>query len=587
MRKHSFACEKCIYREEVDRVYCDICPFEKKVALDSIEDINANINPDILDALIGLGIVPEDEGEHDEWDDDSDDDMGSDTFDDGFITPAWLEMWKKESADSRFKKHGIILTNTQKCHSQYRENVITTLNEYINYKAKNGVKYCLLDLSDDKAVKRSSTLETNDLKFIIHLLRQAYDRAPIEYLMIIGDRSVVDSAKWENGLYREDGRGDSDKFVNSDLPYVFLENKSLFDGKPANRSIKVGRVPASGDWGFATALCYLTRVMAYHKERSDINSITMSAAEWGNVTRHIYRDISPISYDCPPYSFVEGKGSYNISRDYPYDLMCFNLHGSAMHNTWLSGNGTAGINSSSLPTQEGRLYVIGSEACYGAKPVIKRTIEQSLLITALRNNCLGFLGSTQIAYGITDGLYSIGAKPMCADIMVGRFADFVHSGYALGDAYMEAWSAVARSSNDQESTKTLCSFALYGDPTVALVLQDKIKISSKRNASPICKPFVDISSKMRSADIRKMPFHTVDRFIRENLPEYRGNLVGVYKVESYSEHRLNFTPISYNKNNKEYKEYKATYHSKGDGVTSILQVYFNEKGDIDRVYASK
>jgi hypothetical protein len=88
------------------------------------------------------------------------------------------------------------------------------------------------------------------------------------------------------------------------------------------------------------------------------------------------------------------------------------------------------------------------------------------------------------------------------------------------------------------------------------------------------------------ADIRKAPIIAVDRFIRENLPEYR-DLVGVYKVESSSEHRLNFTPISYNKNNKEYKEYKATYHSKGDGVTSILQVYFNENGDIDRVYASK
>lgn len=593
MRKNSTICEKCIYKDETNKAYCELCPLEQKGALDDIIDALESLNNDLLDVLGGIGITPEDEDEPDEWDDedaddeDLDEDNDPEPFDDGRLSFAWLKGWKEAATDPRFEKHGIILTNTEKCRAEQRGEFMAAVNKYIDYKAAGGVKYYLLDLSDGKAVTRSSTLAVNDPQFIVHLLRQAYDLAPIEYLMIIGDRNVVGSAKWQNGLYREGGMGDGDKFVDSDLPYVFLENRSLFDGNPANRSIKVGRVPASGDWGFATAQCYLANVMRFHKERRDLNSITMSAAEWGNVTRNVYSKISPLSYDCPPYSFVEGHGNYNISRDYPYDLMCFNLHGSPMHNAWQSGDGTIGMSSASLPTHAGRLYVLGSEACYGAKPIIKRTTEQSVLITALRNNCLGFLGSTQIAYGITDRLYDLGAKPMCADIMVGRFADLVHRGYALGDAYIEAWDAVARSSNDLESTKTLCSFALYGDPTAVLARQDKIKISSKSKSSPIQKPFVDISSKMRSADIRKMPFHTVDRFISENLPEYRGNVVGVYKVESSPNHNLRFSPISYNKNGEEYEEYKATYQSKENGITSILQVYFNEKGDIDRVYVSK
>lgn len=593
MRKNSTICEKCIYKDETEKAYCELCHFEQKGALDDIIEALGSLNNDLLDAIGGLDISPEDEDESDEWDDedaddeDSDEDNDSEPFDDGRLSFNWLKGWKEAATDPRFKKHGIILTNSAKCRIEQRSEFIAIVDKYINYKAENGIKYYLLDLSDGKAVTRSSTLAVNDPQFIVNILRQAYDLAPIEYLMIIGDRNVVGSAKWKNGLHSGNGFGDSDEYVDSDLPYVLLENRSLFDGKTAKRSIKVGRVPASGDWGFVTAQSYLSNVMRFHKERRDLNSITMSATEWGNVTRNIYSGISPLSYDCPPYSFVEGRGDYNISRDFPYDLMCFNLHGSPMHNAWQSGDGTIGMSSASLPTHAGRLYVLGSEACYGAKPIIKRTTEQSILITALRNNCLGFLGSTQIAYGITDRLYSIGAKPLCADIMVSKFADLVHGGCALGDAYIEAWDAVSRSSNDLESTKTLCSFALYGDPTATLASPSKIKIASKGKTMQLQKPFVNITSKMRPADVLKSPFHTVDRFIKEKLPEYSGKVVGVYKVQSSHNHKLRSNLISYNKNGKECKEYKATYENKENGITSVLQVYFNEKGDIDRVYVSK
>jgi hypothetical protein len=325
--------------------------------------------------------------------------------------------------------------------------------------------------------------------------------------------------------------------------------------------------------------------MSLHEERRELNSVTLSAEEWGNTTRTAFSGLSPHSYECPPYSFVEGAGRYRISNEYPFDLMCFNLHGSAVHNGWVSGNGTAGINPKFLPTDPDRLYVIGTEACYGAKPVIRRTTEQSMLITALRNRCIGFLGSTQIAYGITDRMLAMGSKPMCADVMVGKFADLVHKGYPLGDAYIEAWSAVSTSCNvpDLENVKTLCSFALYGDPTATFASGREMKASAKGMVSRLHKPAVDMSMKIEKVSADSFALKAVNNFVLNNFPECYGTGATVYKAD------ISAGPGSIPALYKSDKapEYKATYAKTNNNITNILHVYFNDKGEVTRVYASK
>ena len=581
MEKKMKVCQKCIYRNEKSDTYCNLCSLKG----DAEDRLNAL--RELLEMLEGLNF-DDDTDEYDGYDGDDDDDYDDDDDDsDREVAPSpatlvrvsdtWLRNWRSAADDPAYQKHGIILTNTENCSEEHKEEFLYSVHRFMSHKAKEKVKYCFLDLADSYTVTRPYDVALNDLELAVNVLRRVNEAHPIDYLLILGDRDAIASARWENGAC------DDDKYVDSDVPYVFLETRSLFDGKPASCSIRVGRVPAAASTGFITARRYMENVIKLHKTRRDLNALTLSAEEWGNVTRHVYSGISPYAYNCPPYSFVEGVGDYNISKTYPYDLLCFNLHGAPVHNTWVSGSGTAGINPSSLPTSPDKLYVLGSEACYGAKPVIKKTASQSMLITALRNRCLGFLGSTQIAYGIPDSMFAIGCKPMCADVMVGKFANMVYDGYCLGDAYIEAWRAVSSShGKDLENVKTLCSFALYGDPTAILAERGDVRIS-KTVASKLRKPEVDLSSKMEKIDLNKIPLLAVNNFVRNNISGGYSLTPSVYRVSS--EVNSSTTLISYT--HKSSKEYRATYTKTENNINNILHVYFNEDGRIIRAYVSK
>ena len=576
MEKKMKVCQKCIYRNEKGDAYCGVCSLKGDDSIDALRDL--------LEMLEGLDF-DDDDDEYDGYDDDDDYDDDDEPEREVAPSPAtlarvsdtWLRNWISAAADSTYQKHGIILTNTENCSNEHKEGFLYSVHRFMSHKAKEKVKYCFLDLADSHTVTRPYDVALNDLEFVVSVLRRVNEAYPIEYLLILGDRDAIASARWENGAC------DSDKYVDSDVPYVFLETRSLFDGKPASCSIRVGRVPAAASTGFLTAKSYLENVIKLHKTRRDLNTLTLSAEEWGNVTRHVFSGLSPYAYTCPPYSFVEGVGDYNISRDYPYDLLCFNLHGSPVHNTWVSGSGTAGINPSSLPTSPNKLYVLGSEACYGAKPVIKKTASQSMLITALRNRCLGFLGSTQIAYGIHDSMLASGCKPMCADVMVGKFADMVYDGYCLGDAYIEAWRAVSSSyGRDLENVKTLCSFALYGDPTAILAERGDVRIA-KTVATKLRKPEVDISAKMEKIDPKRIPILAVNSFVRNNISENYTLTPSVYRVSS----EVNSSTILISYTHKAPKEYRATYTKTENNINNVLHVYFSEDGRVIRAYASK
>ncbi len=576
MEKNMKVCQKCIYRNEKGDTYCNACSLKGEDDFDALRDL--------LEMLEDLNVPLDNDDDDDDLDgydndnDDDDEDIAPSPATLGRVSDSWLRAWRSDAADPAYQKHGIILANTENCSEEHKEEFIYSTHRFMSYKAKEGVKYRYLDLADTYVVTRPADANLNDLEFVVNILRRVNEAHPIEHLLILGDRDAIPSARWENGA------GDSDKYVDSDVPYVFLETRSLFDGRPSSCSIRVGRVPAASSTGFLTARRYMENVMKLKKPLRDLNTVTLSAREWGNVTGSVFRSLSPHAYNCPPYSFVEGVGDYNISRDYPYDLLCFNLHGSPVHNTWVSGNGTAGINPSSLPASPDKLYVIGSEACYGAKPVIKKTSSQSMLITALRNRCLGFLGSTQIAYGIPDSMLAYGCKPMGADVMVGKFAERVYNGCTLGDAYIEAWNAVSSShGRDLENVKTLCSFALYGDPTAILVERSQMKISKTERLSKLRKPEIDLSFEMKKVDPRRTPIFAVNSFVKENFSESYSLTSSIYQVSS----AVNSTSMLISYTHKASKEYRATYTKTENNINNILHVYFNENGDISRAYVSK
>jgi hypothetical protein len=130
--------------------------------------------------------------------------------------------------------------------------------------------------------------------------------------------------------------------------------------------------------------------------------------------------------------------------------------------------------------------------------------------------------------------------------------------------------------------KTLCSFALYGDPTATLAEKGQMEIS-KTAASKLRKPEVDLSSKMEKIDLNKIPLLAVNSFVRNNISGSYSLTPSVYRVSS--EVNSSTTLISYT--HKSSKEYRATYTKTENNINNILHVYFNEDGRIIRAYVSK
>ena len=493
-----------------------------------------------------------------------------------FERNGWESSWSSFVKTAGGRKNGIILTNTKACPSDKKKDFMQALERYVAHAEKNGTSYCILDMATQKVKPMSSSDANITLDFVISLLTKVYDVAQINYLMIVGDRESVPSAKWENPIY--DNGGDNDRYVDSDVPYVFLCAKSLFDGTHTDKNIRVGRVPSSAANGFSEAKLYFENTIKYHDPKRNIKAVSLSAEEWSYVSSKNFESVHPDLNNCPPSSFVKGASEKLIEHDPLYNLYCFNIHGMAIQNVWLSGDSTIAMNPTSLPGNPKSAYVMATEACYGAKPVIRNGKEQSILMTALQNRCLGFLGSTQIAYGTTDIALIFGLEPMCADIMVGHFVECVGKGYALGDAYLSAWSKLSGHSNALENIKTLCSFALYGDPTAELTVATGKKVVN--NNKKIVIPVAENVTKMPMTKVASKSALSIQSFVREHFADFANSQPTFYILN-------NGNKSSNKVANGSSPEMKATYVNKKSKYQQILHLYFNADGKVTSICVSK
>jgi hypothetical protein len=401
--------------------------------------------------------------------------------------------------------------------------------------------------------------------------------------MIIGDRSAIGSARWKNAVYDPSGHGDSDEFVDSDIPYVVLDTSSPFEGKLPSSRIVVGRVPSDPESGFDEACKYMHNTARFAGKATVADSFALSALEWERVSRINFNPTAPDLYTCPPCSFVKRDNLRLLPNYSSHNLYCFNLHGSSTHDYWVSGDGNPAYFPSQLPSNGSLGYVLGTEACYGAKPVIRKdSANQSVLVSALTNRCLGYIGSTQIAYGIPDSALEHGASPFGADILIGKFVEYVALGSCIGDAYIEALGDLVNSARKgqtcSEEIKTLATFALYGDPSTSLIGKTQKTLKSAPDAP---KP-----TERRSALHIDMP--DVRRAVNESLTRVSEKIAAVAQnyIDTYHRYFSDSTPKYYSVSG--YDGYKATYSKRadGDGVR-ILNVYMSRDGKIDKVCVSK
>lgn len=481
-----------------------------------------------------------------------------------FSSLDWETDWRKATSGNCNDSIGIILTNTENCNFiDLGERYYKILRNYIEYCQLDGMKYFVLDMHSQK-VYTNNLNKLNSVEFVVNTLKYIYKCGAFDYLMILGDRDAIPSIQWENKA------GDSDEIVHSDLCYATLEINSPFDVVSKNTLYGVGRIPSSCKNGFVEAIKYLENIL--NNNPKTIHPVAISADEWKKVSNINFNKFGATVYACPPFSFVHQEGALQINNSEEYNFLCFNLHGSSSHDYWVSGDGTKGFSPECLSKISGG-YLICTEACYGAKPMIRQGVSQSVLMTAMQTGCIAFLGSTEIAYGIPDAVLEEGADPCAADILVGHFAQYACAGDTIGQAYQKALADLIYANENMmpEDIKTIASFALYGDPSRTFVQKNnKFNINHHKDLlrKDIVFPNVRLAVNMRLVEVNKQISDKISTYVNSFLKDFSSICPIYYAVVGY-------------------EGYKASFKKEtSDGVEN-LNIYLNNCGQVTKVYRTK
>ncbi len=481
-----------------------------------------------------------------------------------FQTEVWEDNWLNatESAANQDRKPGIILTNTRGCSGSLKNELYMNLTEYINFKEKDGVEYYVLDLAN-QAVKKTYT---GEIQGLVDLLDAIYTIELPEYLMIIGDYSTVPNIVWENRS------NDPDRIVFSDLPLCTLSTDSPFNDilykfKPYTR---VGRIPTSASAGFKDAFTYLKNTRNSRLTVDELKAFFLSAQAWESTSREIAKPISPNIHISPTNGCFEYRGSLDA-----YNALMFNLHGSNGTHLWYgedkNDNVEPAFNATKLPQNTN--YILCTEACYGARPFNDGRNSESIVSTALRNGCCAFVGSTQIAWGGTNGM-------SCADIVIQNFIKNMMEGYTAGESFNDAVAHLQDRRWDDCSLKTIIEFALYGDPSYAPINAEnksKTKVRKKAFSMDNLSYRVVEGTEQKAVSVKAAFVEDTDHcavkvkaFVEESHPEMRGVKPRFFMDECTGDYQAIY--------NKEFKD---------SNVSKSVKVFFDTDGSIKEQYVSK
>ncbi|MFN3528158.1 MAG: C25 family cysteine peptidase [Candidatus Altarchaeaceae archaeon] len=301
-------------------------------------------------------------------------------------------------------------------------------------------------------------------------------------VLIVGGDNIIPFHKVNNPA-----SDDGDEIIYTDNIYASIDDEILIPER------SVGRIPDGDNLNFLISVLdnlleyrgihtekakgiigllleIINMILGKKKENVDYSisgSLGDTAKVWVEASKNIYCVLSENFknfYSCPPTKFDNLNEEQKDKKEYYY----FNLHGSEIGSNWYGQeNATDEILPIAIkPSDLNNLHIKGcivcSEACYGAK-----LSQGSIALKFLEKGCIGFCGSTKIAYG-NDGL------PLCdADIIAKKFLSYVMNGETFGNALMKAkQDFVIESSRkgylDATEKKTLLEFVLYGDPDLKL-----------------------------------------------------------------------------------------------------------------------
>lgn len=326
----------------------------------------------------------------------------------------------------------------------------------------------------------------------------------LRHLLILGGDEIVPFCRVANPT------DDQDEDIYTDAPYAARNGSYLLPTRA------VGRLPDAGDGKYLLHL--LESAAVAHRHSNEIQppgglkglkrflhrskspdagaeSVGYTASVWKEAARaafetigdpkHLrmsppltYREFSSMAQGGPRFSYfnlhgVEGEAVWygqrdpNFSADYPLFPVALT-----------PAQVTAGVRGTTVFT----------EACYGAD-ILERTPQNSIALKFLAQGARAVIGSTRLAYG------SLTPPLAGADLLARLFWLAVLSGMSIGQSFQ--WAKLSFANEllnrqgylDAEDQKTLLTFNLFGDPTLAVAGQtpawDKLPRAALSSKSPV------------------------------------------------------------------------------------------------------
>lgn len=435
----------------------------------------------------------------------------------------------------------------------------STLKRYLQFSRKRGIDYYVLDFNKQKV----KPYIPSSIESFLELLKSIYSVSKPDYLLLIGDEKSIPDISWENESY------DGDDEVYSDLPYLTFNTTSPFWRYKTNfdEAISVGRIPASATDNFSLAVKYFNNAMANSSSELNEKSFGLAAYQWKEESEACFSSLGDNLLYSPEIDLEIARncGIVGLNKGYNPRLMYFNLHGSDQTEYWYGQKES--IYPEAMEPQIIKDYVlgyfVGVEACYGAK-YHGLPISKSILLSALSSGCLGFLGSSMIAYGTSKEPGS------CADIIVREYLKNLNSGLTSGESYLCALKALVNSSMDDASIKTMAEFALYGDPSLKINNEKMEELKRTEVKTRLAVFIPDVRNSVRYS------LCSVSNAIESKLNEY---------LNRYHKDFMTVQPKHYNSN--VFGKNQSIYERDCGKFRQILKVYYDKDGNISKEYLSK
>ena len=507
----------------------------------------------------------------------------------GFAGSDWKKFWRKQRKSA--KKLGIILTYTSPLKSP--EKFSSALNNYIAKKKAAGIEYHVLDLGT-QMVGRVTLLKCEQ---IVAMLKKVYRVAVPDYLLIIGDYYTIPCKQWRCLSPRDN------KVIPSDLPYITLSTISPWLGirYKLSNSTKVGRIPTSAVNNFAEAVEYLNFTADY-KPYSGVKGYGYSAESWSSVSSEVVNGKFPFGMS-PTFTSEPALASkYGFTLISPISPTCnllyFNLHGAEVTHSWYgetsdrrlaqrmynNRDSMLAFNRNLLPQKSGG-YAVMTEACYGAKPFIYKN-DKSILVHALTNGCVAFVGSTTPAWG------GVGTQMVFADVLAHFYLKYIQSGRTAGDSYILALNEVMNwpLGGRELKIKTWAQFFLYGDPSVTLVanhgqsnyssFDDEPEIASAESDPSLAVKFVSVDELSRSgmstySTFEQEAIQKIANTFRDNASSYMAT-----NYSSWSDEKPEMFKV-------DGDGYRMVYTKVENGVEQNVYMTADDKGNVTCVAVSR